>query len=70
VADGVTGFLAPDDPAAFAARMVQVAQDPALAKRLGEAGLERARLFTWDAFVGGLDDAIETMVEERREHRA
>lgn len=70
VADGVTGFLAPDDPAAFAARMVQVAQDPALARRLGEAGLERARLFTWDAFVGGLDDAIETMVEQGREHRA
>lgn len=72
VADGVTGFLAPDDPAAFAAfaaRMVQLAQDPALARRLGEAGLERARLFTWDTFVGGLDDAIETMVEDRREHR-
>ncbi len=65
VAHGVTGFLEPDDPAAFARRMVEIAQDPSLARRLGEAGAERAHLFTWETFVGGLDDAIERMVEDQ-----
>lgn len=67
VADGLTGFLEPDEPAAFARRMVQLAEDPALARRLGEAGMERARGFTWDAFVDGFDDAVERMASERKE---
>lgn len=65
VQDGVTGFLTPDDPAAFADRMLQLARDPALAARMGAAGAERARLFTWDAFVDKLDDAVERMVDAR-----
>jgi glycosyltransferase involved in cell wall biosynthesis len=49
VADGVTGFLVPsNDPAALAARLDQLRRDPALARRMGEAGLARARAeFTW-----------------------
>ncbi|MEN8505532.1 MULTISPECIES: glycosyltransferase family 4 protein [Paraburkholderia] len=49
VADGVTGFLVPPrDPAALAARLEQLRRDPALARRMGEAGLARARAeFTW-----------------------
>jgi glycosyltransferase involved in cell wall biosynthesis len=49
VADGITGFLVPPrDPAALAARLDQLRRDPALARRMGEAGLERARKeFTW-----------------------
>jgi D-inositol-3-phosphate glycosyltransferase len=49
VADGVTGFLVPPrDPAALAARLDQLRRDPALARRMGEAGLTRAReAFTW-----------------------
>lgn len=66
VQDGVTGFLAPDDPAAFARRMVKLAQDPDLVARMGAAGAERARLFTWDAFVENLDGAVERMVERRQ----
>ncbi|CAH0295352.1 glycosyltransferase family 4 protein [Roseomonas sp. CECT 9278] len=69
VQDGVTGFLTPDDPAAFAERMLQLARDPALAARMGAAGTERARLFTWDAFVDKLDDAVERMVEDRRRRK-
>lgn len=64
------GFVAPDDPAALAQRMVQSARHPALAKRLGESGLDCVRPFTWDTFVGRQDDTIETTVEQRREHRA
>ncbi len=59
IADGETGFLEPDDPAAFARRMVQMARDQALVERLGAAAAERAALYTWDAFVAGLDDAVD-----------
>jgi glycosyltransferase involved in cell wall biosynthesis len=49
VLDGITGFLVPPhDPAALAARLNVLRRDPALARRMGEAGLERARKeFTW-----------------------
>ncbi|HEY75253.1 MAG TPA: glycosyltransferase family 4 protein [Thermoflexia bacterium] len=66
VADGVTGFLVdPHDPADLAARLVTLLRDPDLARRMGEAGRERAqREFTWDrsaqrlrAVVGDLDTA-------------
>lgn len=44
VDDGVSGFLVPPgDPAAFAARMAEVAQDPDLRRRLGQAGKARVR---------------------------
>lgn len=62
VVDGETGFLEPDDPDSFARRMVQLAADPGLARRLGYAGSERARVFGWAPFVAGLDDAIERLV--------
>lgn len=70
VLHGTTGFLEPDDPDAFAARMVELARDPALCERLGAAGLDRARGFTWDAFVAGLDAAVEDMVGRDREGRS
>ncbi|MFT3772584.1 MAG: glycosyltransferase [Minicystis sp.] len=43
VVDGVTGRLVPrDDAAALAAALVQIARDPALRRRFGEAGRARA----------------------------
>ncbi|MCR1765888.1 D-inositol 3-phosphate glycosyltransferase [Burkholderia glumae] len=56
VADGVTGFLVPPrDPAALAARLAQLRADRALARRMGAAGLARARAeFTWR----GVGDAL------------
>ncbi|MFM0717612.1 glycosyltransferase family 1 protein [Paraburkholderia strydomiana] len=49
VADGVTGFLVPPrDPVMLAVRLDQLRRDPALARRMGEAGLARAHAkFTW-----------------------
>jgi glycosyltransferase involved in cell wall biosynthesis len=49
VVHGVTGLLVPPrDPAALAARLDQLRRDPGLARRMGEAGLKRARAeFTW-----------------------
>jgi glycosyltransferase involved in cell wall biosynthesis len=59
VLHGETGYLEPDIPAAFARRMIELAADPALCRRLGLAGAERAQQFSWDAFVAGLDMIIE-----------
>ncbi len=49
VVDGHTGFLVPPKaPAALAARLAQLAANPALARKLGEAGRRRAQAhFTW-----------------------
>ncbi|MGF6786349.1 glycosyltransferase family 4 protein [Paraburkholderia sp. 35.1] len=56
ILDGVTGFLVPPrDPLALAARLDRLRRDPALARRMGEAGLDRARTgFTWR----GVSDAL------------
>ncbi len=61
VVHGETGFLEPDDHGAFAERMVELANDPALARRLGQAGMERVRHFTWDTFVDGIDRMVDDL---------
>jgi len=50
VLDGETGILVlPEDVDALAEGIRRLADDPALRERLGAAGRERARLFSWDA---------------------
>ena len=57
VSDGVEGFLVPPRaPEALAAGLVRVLTEPELAKRLGEAGRERARTFDWPIVVGRLEE--------------
>lgn len=59
VRDGVTGLLAPpDDPAAFAAAMRAVLDDPARAARLREGGLEWAAAHDWDRAFEATRDAL------------
>jgi glycosyltransferase involved in cell wall biosynthesis len=49
VTDGVDGFLVdPEDVGALGAKLEQVVSDGALASRVGAAGLERVREFTWE----------------------
>ncbi len=44
MADGETGFVVPRrDPSAMAAKLEVLARDPALARRMGEAGRRRVR---------------------------
>jgi len=44
VADGVTGLLAPpEDPASLAEEILKLLRNPALARRMGQAGLRRVR---------------------------
>ncbi len=48
VVDGETGFLADaSDAPAFTAHLARLAQDPALRRRMGEAGRARALGFSW-----------------------
>ena len=56
VKHGETGWLVPPrDPAALAMRLAALQRDPALARRMGEAGLARAQAhFTWSGVAESL----------------
>jgi glycosyltransferase involved in cell wall biosynthesis len=51
VVDGENGFVCAPDAASIGAALSRVAADRALAPRLGQAGLTRARTITWDGVV-------------------
>jgi phosphatidyl-myo-inositol alpha-mannosyltransferase len=56
VQDGVEGHLVPPrDPDALATAILGLLKDPEEAKRLGEAGRQRARRYSWDNVVGELE---------------
>jgi glycosyltransferase involved in cell wall biosynthesis len=59
LSDGVNGFLAPPEPAAFADRMIELAQSPARTRAVGRAGFARSRDFSWEPFAARIDQAIE-----------
>ncbi len=67
VVDGETGFLVPpEDVDALARRLVQVLENPELARRLGEAGRARAeRHFTWPAVIGRMTAVMESVLASR-----
>jgi L-malate glycosyltransferase len=64
LADGDTGFLVePKDDRTLAARIVQLLKDDALRRKMGDAGLARARqLFTVERMVRETADVYESMV--------
>jgi glycosyltransferase involved in cell wall biosynthesis len=51
VVDGENGFVCEPEPEAIGAAIGQLAADRALASRLGQAGMARARTVTWDGVV-------------------
>ncbi len=61
----VQGFLEEPEPADFAARMIELAQKPELAKEMGARGRQRARQFSWTHFIERVDREIEKMVDAR-----
>ena len=67
VVDGETGLLVPaGDPVALADAMAQLAHDPALARRLGEAGRERLRQhFSIEKMVGDTELLYRELIDER-----
>lgn len=66
IVSGVTGFLVEPEPAGFSAAMLRLEREPGLAERLGAAGLERVRLFTWERFIDVFDDEIDRIISLRR----
>jgi glycosyltransferase involved in cell wall biosynthesis len=68
VVDGLTGFLIPSrDPRALAERLALLHADPALATRLGEAGLHRAyRHYTWRAVAQQAAAVYAAVLDETR----
>jgi phosphatidylinositol alpha-mannosyltransferase len=60
VRDGVDGLLVPpSDPQALASAAERVLTDEELARRLGEAGRERARDYTWDRVSRQLEEVYD-----------
>ena len=60
---GKTGYLVqPDDPAAFAAMLDELVQEPELRRRLGESGVAAARSRTWGRSVSELREAYARVV--------
>lgn len=58
VEDGVTGFVTDGSPEALGEASTRLLKDPTLARRMGEAGYERARSLRWS-------DVVETLVSGR-----
>ncbi|HYH28072.1 MAG TPA: glycosyltransferase family 4 protein, partial [Actinomycetota bacterium] len=57
VRHGVEGLLVrPRDPGELAGALARVMDDGVLAKRLGEAGRERAARYSWDRVTGEIED--------------
>lgn len=65
VSEGVTGFLVePGDEDALVDRMLALADDPELARTMGEAGFERFRReFTWESVADRMLAAIEARLD-------
>ena len=51
VVDQLNGLISDPEPDALAASIARVAADRGLAKRLGDAGFERASQISWDGVV-------------------
>jgi glycosyltransferase involved in cell wall biosynthesis len=67
LADGVNALLvAPGDPAAPAAAVLRLAQDPALRDRLRAGGERTAQQFTQDAFCRAIADRAEQVAAAGR----
>jgi glycosyltransferase involved in cell wall biosynthesis len=62
VRDGETGLVVPaGDSAALADAICHLASDPPLRVRLGEAGAQDVRAFTYDAWAEGFSEALATL---------
>jgi alpha-maltose-1-phosphate synthase len=68
--DSVEGFILPTpDPAALAARLQQLADDPALQKRLSTAALQRVKtLGGWDTYGATWDTLLHSLTGIPREN--
>jgi glycosyltransferase involved in cell wall biosynthesis len=68
ITDGVEGRLVPvKDPSALASAVIELARDPVLRKRMGEAGQARARReFTFDRMIREYEIVLEGLIRKSR----
>lgn len=69
VLSGVTGWLLPADPMAFAERMTAVAADPSMVAVMASAARQRAEAFDWQRFATRMDEVIEAVVAQGAKER-
>jgi glycosyltransferase involved in cell wall biosynthesis len=60
--DGIDGYVSPPEPAALAARILSVLDDPARAARMGAAGRAKAGRYGWPDVSARVEDAYRTLV--------
>lgn len=58
IVDKETGFLAEPDEEDFAQKMALLAKNPSLAKKMGEAGKKRAKLYDWAQATKRMDELL------------
>jgi glycosyltransferase involved in cell wall biosynthesis len=56
---GIQGLLVERDPSQVADAIAELVDDPERLRRMGRAGFERAKIFSWDHFVDRIDDVVE-----------
>ncbi|MCK4714436.1 MAG: glycosyltransferase, partial [Candidatus Aenigmarchaeota archaeon] len=61
ITDGETGFLISADPNEFADKMLHLAENPPLAKKMGRSGMESVKRYDWKHFVKRYDEHIERL---------
>ena len=64
ITHGSNGFLEEPEASAFAARMADIAAHPELAIRVGEAGYQYSRRFSWEQFAQRIDDEVDRVAPE------
>jgi glycosyltransferase involved in cell wall biosynthesis len=65
VVHGETGWLVPATPSAFADVLARVADEPDRAHAMAAACRRRAAAFSWNAFVGRIDEVMESVADGR-----
>jgi glycosyltransferase involved in cell wall biosynthesis len=66
VVDETCAFIVPPEPGEIAERIQRLRADPDLARRMGAAGREMARQFSWDRTANELSAIIEETAREYR----
>jgi glycosyltransferase involved in cell wall biosynthesis len=58
---GVQGFLEEPEAEAFAVRMAELARDSELSRRMGIAGFQYARRYSWQSFADHMDEELDRL---------
>lgn len=67
VADGLTGYLVPeDDPETLADRLQELLRDPRLRRSMGFLGVQRARRYAWSSIADEIEGLYDEVLNVKR----